>query len=296
MTTKLGKLGVWAFIDNMTATEAVQFAQQLEQWGYSALWIPEAVGRDPFSIISFMAASTEKLIFATGIANIYARDPMAMNAIHKTLSELAPGRFVLGLGVSHAPLVTGIRGHEYRKPVSTMRAYLDAMKNAFYMAATADEQAPVLLGALRENMLRLSIESANGAHPYFVPPAHTAWAREILGPDAWLCPEQMLLLETDAVRARAIARAHIATYISLDNYKNNLKQFGFEEADFENGGSDKLVDAIVAWGDEQAVRDRIQAHWNAGANHVCIQTLKDEVERGPDLALLELLAPLKTSR
>ncbi len=136
------------------------------------------------------------------------------------------------------------------------------------------EQAPILLGALRQNMLQLSAESANGAHPYFVPPAHTAWAREILGPDAWLCPEQMLLLETDAERARAIARAHIATYISLDNYKNNLKQFGFDEADFENGGSDKLVDAIVAWGDEQALRDRIQAHWNAGANHVCIQTLE----------------------
>jgi probable F420-dependent oxidoreductase len=292
MATKLGKLGVWAFIDNMTAPEAVRFAQQLEQWGYSALWIPEAVGRDPFSIISYMAANTDKLIFATGIANIYARDPMAMNAIHKTVSELAPGRFVLGLGVSHAPLVQGFRGHEYQKPVSTMRTYLEAMQSAFYMAATAQEQAPILLGALRRNMLRLSAEKANGAHPYFVPPAHTAWAREILGPDAWLCPEQMLLLETDAKRARNIARTHMATYISLDNYKNNLKQFGFDEADFENGGSDKLVDAIFAWGDQQALIDRIQAHWDAGADHVCIQTFKDEVERGPHMALLELLAPL----
>src|SRR5262245_1978753 len=132
MATKLGKLGVWAHIDNMIALEAVRFAQQLESWGYSALWIPEAVGRDPFSIISFLAANTDKLIFATGIANIYARDPMAMNAIHKTVSELAPGRFVLGLGVSHAPLVAGIRGHEYRKPVTTMRTYLEAMKNALY--------------------------------------------------------------------------------------------------------------------------------------------------------------------
>jgi probable F420-dependent oxidoreductase len=295
MTTKLGKLGVWAFIDDMTATEAVHFARQLEQWGYSALWIPEAVGRDPFSIISFMAANTEKLIFATGIANIYARDPMAMNAIHKTISELAPGRFVLGLGVSHAPLVTGIRGHEYGKPVSAMRTYLEAMKNAFYMAATAPEQAPILLGALRQNMLQLSAASANGAHPYFVPPAHTAWARQILGPDAWLCPEQMLCLETDAGRARTIARAHMATYTGLDNYKNNLKQFGFDEADFENGGSDKLVDAIFGWGDEEALRDRIQEHWDAGANHVCIQTLKDAEKRGPDMALLELLAPLNTA-
>jgi probable F420-dependent oxidoreductase len=296
MATKLGKLGVWAFIDNMTALEAVRFAQQLESWGYSALWIPEAVGRDPFSIISFLAANTEKLIFATGIANIYARDPMAMNAIHKTVSELAPGRFVLGLGVSHAPLVAGIRGHEYQKPVSTMKTYLEAMKSALYMGATAEEQAPIVLGALRENMLRLSATSANGAHPYFVPPAHTSWARTILGPDALLCPEQMLLLETDAERARRIARTHIGTYIGLDNYKNNLRNFGFTDADFDNGGSDKLVDAIFGWGDAQALRDRIQAHWDAGANHVCIQAFKDDVERGPDMDLLELLAPLNNYR
>jgi|TARA_B110000046_G_scaffold91591_1_gene99560 probable F420-dependent oxidoreductase len=295
MATKLGKLGVWSFIDEMTAVEAVAFAQQLESWGYSALWIPEAVGRDPFSIISYMAAGTKKLIFATGIANIYARDAMAMNAIHKTVSELAPERFILGLGVSHAPLVQDIRGHEYQKPVSTMRNYLDAMESALYMAAKAEEQAPILLGALRQNMLKLSAEKVSGAHPYFVTPEHTAWAREILGANAWLCPEQMVLLEDDADKARKIARAHIATYNGLENYKNNLTQFGFEETDFENGGSDKLVDAIVAWGDEETIRNHIQAHWDAGANHVCIQAIKNEVERGPDLALLELLAPGKNT-
>jgi probable F420-dependent oxidoreductase len=295
MATTLGKLGVWGFIDNMTAPETAKFAQQLEQWGYSALWIPEAVGRDPFSIISFMAAHTKKLIFATGIANIYARDPMSMNAIHKTVSELAPERFVLGMGVSHAPLVKDIRGHEYQKPVSTMKSYLAAMESALYMAANAEEQAPIVLGALRQNMLKLSAEKASGAHPYFVPPEHTAWAREILGPDAWLCPEQMLILEPDADRAREIARSHMATYTGLDNYKNNLKQFDFEEADFDNSGSDKLVDAIVGWGDKQALLNRIQAHWDAGANHVCIQALQDETERGPDLALLELLAPVNNA-
>jgi len=295
MATNIGKLGVWAFIDNMSAQEAVTFAQQLEQWGYSALWIPEAVGRDPFSIISFMAANTDKLIFATGIANIYARDPMAMNAIHNTVAELAPDRFILGLGVSHAPLVKDIRGHDYQKPVSTMKNYLDSMENALYMAATPPEPAPILLGALRQNMLKLSAEKATGAHPYFVPTAHTAWAREILGADAWLCPEQMLLLETDADKARSIARTHMATYTGLDNYKNNLKQFGFNDADFEDGGSDALVDAIFAWGDKQALTDRIQAHWDAGANHVCIQTFQDGTDRGPDLALLELLAPLNRS-
>jgi probable F420-dependent oxidoreductase len=292
MLTTLGKLGVWAYIDDMTAPEAVRFAQQLEQWGYSALWIPEAVGRDPFAIISHLAANTEKLVFATGIANIYARDPMSMNAIHRTVSELAPGRFILGLGVSHSPLVKDIRGHEYQKPVSTMRTYLESMHNAIYMAPPAQKLAPILLGALRQNMLKLSAEKANGAHPYFVPPAHTAWAREILGPDAWLGPEQMLLLETDADRARNAARTHMATYLGLDNYKNNLKQFGFDDEDFADGGSDRLVDTIFAWGDEQVLRQRLQAHWDAGADHVCIQAFKDEVQRGPDLDLLELLAPV----
>ena len=295
MATKLGKLGVWASIDNMTAPDAVKFAQQLEQWGYSALWIPEAVGRDPFSIISFMAAYTEKLIFATGIANIYARDPMSMNAIHSTVAELAPDRFIMGLGVSHAPLVKDIRGHDYQKPVTTMRNYLESMESALYMSATAAEPAPILLGALRQNMLKLSAEKTTGAHPYFVPTAHTSWAREILGEDAWLCPEQMLLLETDANKARTMARTHMAIYIGLDNYKNNLKQFGFSDTDFENGGSDALVDAIFGWGDEQALKDRIQAHWDAGANHVCIQTFQDGANTGPDLALLESLAPLNHS-
>lgn len=295
MTTKLGKLGVWAFIDNMTAREAAEFARQLEQWGYGALWIPEAVGRDPFSFISFLSAHTSKLVFATGIANIYARDPMSMNAIHRTVSELAPGRFVLGLGVSHAPLVQDIRGHEYGKPVTTMKNYLSAMAGSLYMAAEAEKPAQIVLGALRQNMLKLSADQVRGAHPYFVPPEHTAWARQILGPDAWLCPEQMLVLEPDADRARQIARAHMATYTGLDNYRNNLKQFGFEDADFENSGSDKLVDAIVGWGDKQALVDRIRAHWDAGANHVCIQALQDETERGPDLALLEQLAPLNNA-
>lgn len=292
MATHLGKLGVWAFIDGMTAPEAVRFAQQVEAWGYSALWVPEAVGRDPFSIISYLAAHTKTLVFATGIANIYARDAMAMNAIHKTVAELAPDRFVLGLGVSHAPLVKDIRGHAYQKPVSTMRAYLQSMQHALYMAPNAPEPAPIVLGALRENMLRLSAESAAGAHPYFVPPEHTAWARGILGPDALLCPEQMVLRETDPDKARRIARAHTTTYTGLDNYKNNLKEFGFVESDFDAGGSDKLVDAIVAWGDDKALQSRIKAHWQAGANHVCVQALTDEVQRGPDLAALEMLAPL----
>ncbi|MBP8927162.1 MAG: LLM class flavin-dependent oxidoreductase, partial [Pseudomonadales bacterium] len=204
MTTQIGGLGVWSFIDNQSATEAATFAQRLEGWGYSALWVPEAVGRDPFAIIAWLAAHTRTLVLATGIANIYARDPMTMNSIRKTLAEMAPGRFVMGLGVSHAHLVHKVRGHEYsNKPVATMRAYLEGMEKALYLGPEPATQAPIVLAALRRNMLQLAAEKTRGAHPYFVPPEHTARARELLGPEAWLSPEQMILLETDASKARA---------------------------------------------------------------------------------------------
>jgi len=291
MPTDLGRLGVWTWLDGDSAEDAATFAQQLERWGYTALWIPEAVGRDPFALISFLAGRTEKLVFATGIANIYARDPMTMKAIHKTIAELAPGRFVLGLGVSHAHLVTGVRGHEYKKPVPVMRDYLEGMEKALYHGRQPAEDAPIVLAALRTHMLRLSARAAAGAHPYFVPPEHTAKARETLGPDALLCPEQMVLRETDATRAREVARANMKVYIGLPNYQNNLLELGFEAGDFENGGSDRLVDAIVAWGDEDKIRERIQAHWDAGANHVCIQPFRANGKPGPDRALLESLAP-----
>ncbi|MCG8591063.1 MAG: LLM class flavin-dependent oxidoreductase, partial [Proteobacteria bacterium] len=147
--TEIGRLGVWTWLDGHGPDELVQTARQIEAWGYSALWLPEAVGRDPFPMLGYLAGQTERLIFATGIANIYARDPMTMNAIRKTLATLAPGRFVLGLGVSHAHLVTGQRGHEYQKPVPAMREYLDRMEKALFMAPQPEVEAPIVLAALR---------------------------------------------------------------------------------------------------------------------------------------------------
>jgi probable F420-dependent oxidoreductase len=291
MTLEIGRLGVWASLDGFSACRALAFAQQVEAWGYSALWIPEAVGRDPFSLIAHLAANTEKLVFATGIANIYARDPMALKSIHKTLSELAPDRFILGLGVSHEHLVNRVRGHEYRKPLSTMRSHLDAMEQALFMGREPEAEAPIVLGALRDQMLSLAATRTRGAHPYLVPPAHTARARKVMGPDAWLCPEQMVLRESDPDKARQIARAQLAVYIRLPNYQNNLKQFGLTEADFEAGGSDRFVDEIVAWGDEEVIRERIQAHWDAGADHVCIQAFHPDGNAEPDEELLAGLAP-----
>jgi len=288
---ELGKLGVWTWIDNLSGSEATDFASRLESWGYSALWLPEAVGRDPFASIGFLAAGTRKLILATGIANIYARDPMTMNAIHKTLADLSDGRLILGLGVSHGHLVSKVRGHEYKQPVATMRGYLEKMESALFMARQPEEPAPIVLAALRPRMLELAAEKTRGAHPYFVPPEHTARAREILGQGPWLCPEQMVLRETDPTRARDTARKAMAIYLGLPNYQNALKWLGFEDADFADGGSDRVVDAIVAWGDEDAIRARIQAHWDAGADHVCIQPLRPDGGPGADLELLAALAP-----
>jgi len=294
MTTEIGRLGVWTWLDLMSADEAVEFAGRIEEWGYSALWIPEAVGRDPFTLLGFLAGQTRRIVLATGIANIYARDPMTMKAIHKTLSELAPGRFVLGLGVSHPHLVARVRGHEYKKPLSAMRQYLDAMQAALYMGREPAEEAPIVLAALRDRMLALAASRTRGAHPYLVPPEHTAHAREVLGPDAWLCPEQMVLLETTPSRAREIARTHLAAYIGRPNYQNNLRRLGLDDADFASGGSDRLVDRLVAWGDEKAIADRIQAHWDAGADHVCIQPFRPDGGPGPDLRLLEAFAPARS--
>jgi probable F420-dependent oxidoreductase len=290
---QLGQLGVWTWLDHLSAEEAASFAAQVESWGYAALWIPEAVGRDPFAFLGFLAARTQRLVLATGIANIYARDAMTMRATRETLGEASQGRFLLGLGVSHAHLVAGVRKHEYGRPVSTMRAYLEAMDAALYMGRKPAQPAPIVLAALRPKMLALAAEKTAGAHPYFVPPEHTARARQILGKQALLCPEQMVLLEKDASKARAIARTNMKVYTGLPNYQNNLKWLGFSDADFADGGSDRLVDAIVAWGDEKVIADRIQAHLDAGANHVCIQSFRADGQPGPDLRLLELFAPAK---
>jgi probable F420-dependent oxidoreductase len=288
----LGKIGVWTWLDHLSANEAAEFAQRAENWGYSALWIPEAVGRDPFALIGYLAARTERIILATGIANIYARDPMATKAIWKTVSELAPNRFILGLGVSHQHLVQGARGHDYGKPLSAMRNYLEAMEKALYMGREPEQDAPIVLGALRDKMLQLSATAAQGAHPYLVTPEHTKRARSVIGADALLCPEQMVLAETDETNARKIARANLKVYIGLPNYQNNLKQFGFTDADFADGGSDRLVDALVCWGEPEKIAGHVQAHLDAGANHVCIQAYRADGAPGADEALLETLAGL----
>jgi probable F420-dependent oxidoreductase len=275
----LGRVGIWyGSIDALPTPEAQRAAQVVEELGFGALWVAEAVGRDPFVSSAVLLSATSQLKLATGIANIYARDPMTMVAGQKTLAEAFPGRFLLGIGVSHGHLVAGVRKHDYSKPYSYMVEYLDRMDQALFMAKGPDDDGGRLLAALGPKMLELSATRANGAHPYFTTPEHTAIARETMGPDALLAPEQMVVLSTDADEARRIGRAGMKVYLRLPNYWNNLVRLGFTDADREGGGSDRLVDAIVAWGTEDQIAERVAAHHAAGADHVCVQVLQDGME------------------
>jgi probable F420-dependent oxidoreductase len=289
---KLGKLGVWASLDAMTAGDALAFAQRVEKRGYATLWTPESRGRNVLVNAAWLLAGTSSLMVATGIANIYARDAVAMANAQRGLNEQSENRFLLGLGVSHRPLVSDMRGHVYGRPVATMRNYLEAMRSAPYQAPPPSEPPRTVLAALGPKMLALSGEMTDGAHPYCVTPEHTAQARRILGPGKLLCPELMVLLQTDAAKARAAARSALATYIQLENYANNWRRLGFADEDLAGGGSNRFVDANVAWGDEAAIRARIQLFWDAGADHVCIQSIHPSGSRTiVDERIFDLLAP-----
>jgi probable F420-dependent oxidoreductase len=290
---QLGKLGIWAAMDALTAAEGAAFAKQVEAWGYAALWLPESRGRNVLVHSSWLLANTERLIIAPGIANIYARDAMAMANGQRALAEQSGGRFLLGVGVSHVPAVEGVRGHTYGRPVATMRAYLEAMHAAPYGAPEPADKPLTIVAALGPRMMALSGSHADGAHPYNVTPEHTAEARGILGPGKLLCPEIWVLLETDAAKARALCRQALANYLRLDNYVNNWRRLGFDDTDFADGGSNRFIDANVAWGDEAAIRRRIAEHWGAGADHVCIQSISPDGSRKPDHKVLEMLAPAR---
>jgi probable F420-dependent oxidoreductase len=285
---QLFKLGVWSVIDTFSAADAAAFARRVESWGYGALWIPEAFGREVFSSSAWLLANTSTLTVATGIASIYARDSLATAAAQKGLNEQSGDRFLLGLGVSHVPLVE-LRKQEYRKPLATMRAYLQGMAEAPYGSIAPAAVPKTVLAALGPKMLELSAQLADGAHPYNVPPRHTEQARAILGSGKLLCVEQAAILETNPSKARATARQFLSIYLTLPNYVDNWRRLGFTDSDFAGGGSDRLVDAVVAWGDEKAIRGRIEEHWQAGADHVCVQAIGQATR--PDEHLLDLLAP-----
>jgi probable F420-dependent oxidoreductase len=270
---RLGRVGVWSAAPaNVPAAEVREALPELEELGFSAIWYPEGPSRETFVTASLLLAASKRIAVCQGIANIYARDPTAMMNGARSLAEAYPGRFVVGLGVSHrVPLVD--RGHEYRPAVPTMRAYLDAMEKALYMGPDPPEAAPVVLAALGPLMLKLAAERAAGAHPYFTTVEHTARARELLGPDPLLAPEVGVVLAGSFAEARERAASYVSFYLPVENYRNHLLRLGFTENDLEDGGSDRLFEQVVAWGDVDAVRARVKEHLDAGADHVCIQVV-----------------------
>jgi probable F420-dependent oxidoreductase len=268
----LGPVGIWSFaLQRLAAAEEMDAARQFEQFGYPTLWIPESLGsKEVMAHAAVLLQATHHAILGTGIANIHARDPMAMANGARALGEAHPGRFVLGIGVSHAPSVA-TRGGTYANPIEQMRAYLDAMDAAQYAAPTPDPPVPLVLAALGPRMLELAAQRADGAHPYFVPVEHTEFARQRLGTEACLATEVTAVLATDRSDGRRIARAFARNYLALPNYANNLRRIGWSDEDVAGDGSDRLIDAVIAIGDVDAIVSRVRAHLDAGADHVCLQ-------------------------
>jgi probable F420-dependent oxidoreductase len=272
----LGPVGVWlGALQNEPAQVQHSAARRFEDLGYGSVFEGEVVGvNDVFAQEAGWLCATSRIMTGAGIANIWARHPATAQAAAAALGDAWPGRFVLGLGVSHAPLIDRT-GQKYERPMDRMREYLDGMEQASVSAPPVP--VPRVLAALRPRMLELARDRADGAHSYFVTPEHTAQARRVLGDDRLLIPEQAVVLETDPGTARATARRHTSFYLTLPNYVNNLKRLGFTDEDLAGAGSDRLVDAIVAWGDEAAVAARVREHHDAGADHVLIQPLAADI-------------------
>lgn len=272
----LGRLGIWTgALDALPVAAAQEAVAELDELGFGALWFGEAYGREAFTAAALYLAASRRLVVATGIASIYGRDAVTAGGAARTLAAAYPGRFLLGLGVSHAPLVERMRGHAYDRPLAAMRGYLDALDAAPYLVADGQEPPARVLAALGPRMLELARDRAQGAHPYLVTPEHTASAREALGDGPVLAVEQAVVLATDEQEFRARAHAHLEIYTGLPNYRASWRRQGFTDDDAVRGGSPRLQDALVARGLDGAVA-RVRAHLDAGASHVCVQVL------GPD--------------
>jgi probable F420-dependent oxidoreductase len=271
MAIDVGRTGIWITgrIWDGAGDEAYEAATELEELGYGAIWI----GSSKADLVrqERILSSTERIVAATGIVNIWLNPAEELAASCRRLAGEHRDRLLIGLGSSHAPQVEAA-GIHYTKPLSRMRAYLDEL-DAMADGIPEDRR---ILAALGPRALALAAERSLGAHPYLVTPAHTKWARELIGPDAWLAPEQKIVLESDPERAREIARSFLPMYLALPNYANSLKRQGFTEDEFGGGGSDRLVDALVAWGGTDQVLERVAEHRDAGADHVSLQVIGSE--------------------
>lgn len=272
MTTRLSGTGIWSgALRYGDSAEAATMATELESLGYSALWLPD-VGGKLFESLGNVLGATSTVTIATGILNVWMHTPEVAAAEHAALQAAHGGRFLCGLGIGHRPFIDMvIAPGTYQNPVETMAGYLDGLDAAETPLAQGDR----LLAALGPKMLELARTRTAGTHPYLVTPELTAKARAGIGPDLLVASEQGVVLDSNPTSARATARLHLKTYLALPNYSNNWKRQGFTDDDIADGGSDRLVDALVVWGDEDAIVERVQEHRDAGADHVCIQVLTD---------------------
>lgn len=311
---QLGSRGVYLPTEGVPARELVATVRTIEDLGYGAVWIPEGIGREPFATAALLLGHTERLVVATGILNIHGRDAAVTAMGQQTLTEMSDGRFLLGLGVSYA-LAVEARGHSWHGPLSAMRHYVASLRQCHTEVSVLRNLAlegvapqpvdrgaggairnllgdmPLVLAALGPRMTALAAEIAQGAMPCNTTPAHTRRSREILGETPWLCPVQRIWLGSDARRARAVGRRVLAPGLAQPHFRATLLDCGFEEGELEAGGSDRLVDALLGWGDEDAVRGHVQAHLAAGATHVCVQAVDLDDPTRPCLRALHALAP-----
>ena len=283
--------GCWTAPEALSGADAASFARRVEEFGYSQLWVGETFGRDPFALAAHLGAVTSTLGLATGIANVYNRHAGVMKQGAYTVAEQTGGRFTLGIGVSSPVIVSKIRGIPYGRPLAYMRSYLEAMEASRYTSVMPPEPVPVVLAALGPRMLELAAERTDGAHPYNTTPEHTAFARSVMGPDAQLCVEQKVMLTTDAQQARATGAKVMKFYTRAPGYRDCWKRLGFDDDDID-GLSDRFVDAMVAWGDADAIERRLAEHADAGATQVCVQVLHPSYGVGTvDYEALAALAP-----
>jgi probable F420-dependent oxidoreductase len=286
---ELGKLGVLGLLDTLTSTETGRLAQKIERLGYNALWFPHQTGREVFSFAAYLLSQTEQLIVGTGVAIAFAYEPVVSASAARTLGEAFGDRFILGLGVSNKAY-NAQRGFGYERPVAFMRDYLAKMKAAPYDAPRPRQEAPVVIAAMMPKMLELAATETRGTLTYLTTTEQIARYRTAIGPQPWLCAVQLVMLETDAANARAKAREYLQLYLGIEHYPQRWKGLGFGETDFANGGSDRLIDAIVAWGSENKIRERIADQFKAGATHVSMIPLDPRGGVGPDVRAIEALA------
>jgi probable F420-dependent oxidoreductase len=296
----LGRLGVWSHLDSLAIEDARDYARRVDELGFGTLWVPETVGREPFTLLGLLAGETLEMRLGTSIASIWGHDSQTTRMAALTLAEATDGRFVLGLGVSHPHLAERLRGHAYDRPLTRMREYLAAYQSAVYKGPMGEGVAepPMLLAALRERMLRLAATETDGAFPYLVTSERVKWMRVVLDEAAAeagrrrraaLAVSLPAVLDTDAAAARAAARAYLAPYLRTPAYQAGWAAQGLAATDWEKPGSDALVDAMVAWGDAEAIHARIGEMVAAGADHVALIPLSPDGAT-EHLPVLEALA------